>query len=276
MVLLATLACSFNVDLPNIRANATTIPVETFTVDVPAPQGNETAKLVIAMGAGELTITPNSTALVSGTIRYNLQDWKPVVSQSGSSTTIEQENIETLNLSTDIINEWMLALNPAVRYNLDMKAGAYQGNLDLSGLSIERLQISDGASQSDVTFNSPNPVSMASFAYKTGASQVHLNGLSNANFREMTFECGAGDYTLDFGGPLQQDASVKITGGVSQIVIIVPEGTHTRVETSGALNNVDTVGDWSSTGQVYETEGSGSTLSIEVEMGVGNLILRSE
>lgn len=274
VLILATLACSFNVDLPSVQNK--TIPVETFDVNVAAPTNGGVNNLVLKMGAGKLTVTPDSTALVSGNVRYNLAEWKPEVTTSGNTTTIEQKNIETLNLSTDIINEWKLALNPAVTYELEVNAGAYEGDLDLSGLSIAQLEISDGASKSDVTFNSQNPVVMDRFSYKTGASEVKLNGLAYANFNLMTFECGAGNYTLDFGGTLQRDAAVNVTCGVSQITIVVPPGMNAEVETNGALNNVDTSGNWTTNNNVYKTGGSGPLLTIRVDMGVGNLVLRAQ
>jgi N-terminal domain of toast_rack, DUF2154 len=274
ILILASMACSFNFDLGN--SGRSTIPVETLDINVPAPQSGSAARLVVNMGAGKLEVTPDSTALVSGSVRYNLADWKPQITTRGDTTTLEQKTVESLNLSTDIINEWALALNPALTYDLELNAGAYEGSLDLSGLSISELDISDGASKAEVVFSEPNPVVMERFSYQTGASEVRLSGLANANFNQLTFQCGAGSYTLNFGGTLKRDAAVSISGGVSQITIIVPAGMNAQVETSGALNNVDASGDWSQNNNVYETGGSGPLLTIRVEMGVGNLQLRSE
>ena len=61
-----------------------------------------------------------------------------------------------------------------------------------------------------------NRVEMDSLYYQTGASNVHLSDLANANFASMVFRSGAGNYTLDFSGELQRDAEVKIESGISQ------------------------------------------------------------
>jgi hypothetical protein len=53
---------------------------------------------------------------------------------------------------------------------------------------------------------------------------VELKGLANANFEQMSFTSGAGDYTLSFNGDLQRDASVTIDSGFGTVNIIVPEG----------------------------------------------------
>ncbi|HEY3345948.1 MAG TPA: LiaF domain-containing protein, partial [Anaerolineaceae bacterium] len=151
--------------------------------------------------------------------------------------------------------------------------GAYQGDIDLSGIHLANLSITDGASQTNVHFNSVNPTRMQELSYKTGASQVKLYGLANANFTDMTFESGAGDYTLDFGGKLQQDATVTVKSGVSQVTIVVPSGMQVRVNNQAGVGSVDTSGSWTSNGDTYTTRGSGSVLTINVNMGVGSLKL---
>jgi hypothetical protein len=119
---------------------------------------------------------------------------------------------------------------------------------------------------------------METLAYKSGASTVKLVGLANANFTTLTFDGGAGDYTLDFSGSggLQQDATVKITSGVSNVRIVVPAGMTASVDVEGAISNVSTEGTWTVNDKHYEVTGSGPTLTITVQMGVGNLTLVSE
>jgi hypothetical protein len=107
----------------------------------------------------------------------------------------------------------------------------------------------------------------------TGASSVKLTRLVNANFAVMNFKGGAGDYTLDFAGELQQDATVDITAGLGSLKIVVPEGTTAKITISGAINDVRTEGTWAVTGKTYELAGEGKTLTIHVDMGIGSLTL---
>ena len=81
--------------------------------------------------------------------------------------------------------------------------------------------------------------------YETGASDVKMTGLANANFNMMDFSSGAGDYTLDFSGELQRDASVKISSGLSNIIIVVPEGVNAVVTVDGGASNVSAGSGWS-------------------------------
>jgi len=117
---------------------------------------------------------------------------------------------------------------------------------------------------------------MDSFRYETGASKVRLIGLANANFASMSFQSGAGNYYLDFSGDLQQDATVRIRSGLSNVDIVVPEGTSARVSITGGLSNVLVHGTWRQEGDDYVQEGQGPTLTIRVEMGAGNLILSNQ
>jgi len=117
---------------------------------------------------------------------------------------------------------------------------------------------------------------MDELRYETGASSVTLTGLANANFTDLIFKGGAGDYTLDFSGTLQRDASVDVTTGVSSLRIVIPEGMTAKVTVDSAISDVDTEGTWTTSGDTYETSGSGPTLTINVDMGVGSLKLVTE
>jgi hypothetical protein len=91
----------------------------------------------------------------------------------------------------------------------------------------------------------------------------------------MIFRSGAGNYTLDFSGQLTRDANVTIESGVSQVTVIVPQGTSTVVNFTGGLSNVTTHGSWQRSGNEYTLAGSGPQLSITVTLGAGNLELRT-
>ncbi len=101
--------------------------------------------------------------------------------------------------------------------------------------------------------------------------------LANANFKEMDFDSGAGSYTLDFSGELQQDAEVTIKSGLSNMKIIIPSDMNASVSLSGGVNNVSLKGTWTVDSNEYRTQSSsGPKLEIDIDMGVGNLELISK
>mgnify|MGYP000978256512 CR=1 FL=1 len=276
---LAALACGPN--LPNLNVPVERItpgPTETFTIDEARPDGDTVMDVTLALGAGNFTLTGGAEGLASGTVEYNVADWKPEVTRTDDALTIKQQFAQdnTLRIPEgDLLNKWDVQLG-AGPMRLEIMAGAYEGEMDLSGLALQRLTISDGASTNTAVFDEVNPEEMSLLKYTTGASTVELTGLANANFAEMIFEGGAGTYTLDFSGELQRDARVTVRAGVCTLTIVVPPGTQAEVSKSGAITTVKTEGTWSTSGDTYTVSGSGPLLKIDVEMGLGTLNLISK
>jgi hypothetical protein len=109
--------------------------------------------------------------------------------------------------------------------------------------------------------------------YETGASQVALKGLANANFSILKFTGGAGNYSLDFSGDLQHDATASINTGLGNLTIIIPEGLKVQLTIDGNLANINIGSNWGKIGNTYTQDGSGPMLTIAVDVGATNLIV---
>lgn len=265
---LASLACGSNAPKPPQPG-----PDVTDEINVAYPDSGE-ANLQLSFGAGELTLNPGADSLVEGTATYNYEDFKPevIANDNNIEVRVGDGKLDFVSGFKDLKNEWDLKLG-GDPMNLSIDAGAYDGTLELGGLALTRLEIADGAANVELNFSEPNPVEMSTFTYNTGASDVKIIGLANANFSLFDFSSGAGDYTLDFSGELQRDASVKIETGLSNIILVVPEGVDAVVRVEGGLSNVNATSGWERSGAEYRQEGDGLTLTIVVEMGAGNLTL---
>jgi hypothetical protein len=114
---------------------------------------------------------------------------------------------------------------------------------------------------------------MSILSYSTGASDVTMTGLANANFSTMSFKGGAGNYTLDFSGELQQDAVVTVDSGFGNVSLLVPEDVSARMTVEGAAVNINHGSGWSQNGNEYTQEGEGPTLTFIVKMAAGNLMI---
>lgn len=275
---LVTMACGINITLPS--TDIKTGPSVTEDILVPIPATTEEAiDLTLSFGAGEIKLSGGEeNELVSGKATYNVEDFKPIVETDGNEVTIKQGslNIKGIpNFEDSIKNEWDLKLlNTPL--NLHINAGAYSGKFALGGLSLKSLEISDGASDVNLSFEEPNQIEMDVFRYNTGASSVSLGGLANANAATIIFRGGAGSYTLDFSGELQRDAVVSIEAGISSLAIIVPEGTSAKVTVEGGMSNIDSFGDWEESGNVYTQSGGDYKLTFLVKMGAGSVELRNK
>jgi hypothetical protein len=163
--------------------------------------------------------------------------------------------------------------------SFDVELGAGRGDLDLSGLKVQELRISTGASDVHMTCSEPNPIAADNVEIESGVSKFTADGLSNLNFRRMSFSGGVGSYRLDFGGELANDADATIDVGLGSIVVDVPEPVHARVRyDDGWFSRFSLSGGFHRTKSgVYETEGypeAGKRLDIRIDSGLGSVKIR--
>jgi hypothetical protein len=271
VALLITVACSCGLSVPK---PPTPGPEVTDRIEITAPSSGVT-RLTLAFGAGELRLAPGAKdALVKGTATYNFSELKPVIQNDGNTVRIQtgEGSFKTFPSLNDLTNRWDLQLGSSP-IDLTIEAGAYDATCELGGLSLTNLTVKDGAATVGITFSTLNKTSMSLLRYETGASTVKLIGLANANFNAMTFKSGAGDYTLDFSGQLQRDATISLESGLSNLILVIPEGVHAVVTVESGASNVNAGPGWSQSGNVYTQEGSGPTLTILVKTGAANLTL---
>jgi hypothetical protein len=272
VLLVASLACSFGVpEIPRIETG----PTQTLQWSEDLPETDAVQDVSISIGFGEFTLTGGAKSLLESELQYNVPAWAPSVRRTADSLSVTQGEADYIvNGFPDknVINIWNVRLGD-IPMNLTLQADAYDAKLDLSGLPLRKFTVQDGASQSEVRFDSLNPEEMQSLTYQTGASEIRFHGLANANFAQMTFDGGAGDYTFDFSGELQQDATVKIKVGLSSVRIIVPAGVSAQVFANSGVGNISASGAWQEADGGYVNEGDGPQVTITVDVGAGELKL---
>ncbi|KAA3646624.1 MAG: hypothetical protein DWQ07_10475 [Chloroflexi bacterium] len=275
---LASVACGVTINVPEV--DLVTGPTITKDIIIESLETDETTKVELNFAMGELILNPGASALVEGVATYNIQKLEPEVktSDKGVSINTKADNIPieftTIPNVENAKNRWDLQLGEDTM-DLVIHSDVYEGDLELGGLALESLAISGGAADLKVNFSEVNPVEMSAFTIESGASDIELSGLANANFAYMSFDTGLGDFKLDFSGELQQDAVVNITAELSDLVIIVPEGTNVQLNLDAELADIDTSGEWDQSGNRYTMDGDGPTLIINVDIGIGDLSLRN-
>ena len=265
---LASLACGSNINMPKIPTPG---PEVTDEITVPTPKTDEVS-LRLSFGAGEMSLAPGASQLVEGTATYNYAAFKPDVNIDGGNVEIKMGEVKSFPAFDNLKNKWDFKLGNTPM-DLTIESGAYDGTFEFGGLSLNNLAIRDGAANVKLAFSDPNLVEMSTFKYETGASNVKMSGLANANFSIFDFSSGAGDYTLDFSGDLQRDASIKISSGLSNIIVIVPEGVNAIATVDSGASNISAGSGWSQNGNMYKQKGEGPTLTFVIEIGAGNVTL---
>jgi hypothetical protein len=263
--------------LPQVK-KLKTGPTVTEEIMVPLPDDDQARNVEIGMGLGTLDLLPGAEdALVEGEVTYNVAELKPEVTIDDDDVRVVQGKLEGVipELDQMVKNEWTLSLG-STPMALTLNVGAAAANVDLGGLSLTRLTISQGASDFDLSFSEPNQSEMLFLSLTAGASKMDLSGLANANAGKISFKGGAGTYTLRFDGDLQRDAEVTIDAGLGTLVVIVPEGVNAKATFEGAMTDVDAVHEWALADDGYVLKGEGHTISFNITMGVGSLELRNK
>lgn len=268
LLALASMACGFDVSLPE-RAEPGPEVEESITVT--GSRSGET-RLTISFGAGSLSLSPGAKNLVEGTAVYNIPEFKPQIVEGENSVEIKQGDFQNLVNFRDIKNDWDLKLG-STPLDLNINAGAYSGKYELGGLALTSLTVKDGAAQVELSFSEPNLTEMSVLRYETGASNVTLSGLANANFSTLMFSGGAGDFKLDFSGELTESGTVNISAGAGSVQLVIPKGVNARVTVESALVSVNSSSNWSQSGNDYTQSGAGPTLTVIVKMAAGNLTI---
>ena len=274
--ILALAFASFACSIQNIQMN--TINTQQVDIMEPLPGNAEETVIRFQMTGGKFTITPAVEGLVTGTILYNVEGWEPEFTRSSNLYEISQVNPFRLSgIPTDeVVNQWDLSLTTQIPLDLSIEGGASENIFNFTGVQITNLRIVQGASNSTIRFETPNPIEMEDFSFTTGASSAKLYGLGNANFTDMSVSCGAGDYTLDFSGVLTRNSRVDIKAGVSNISIIIPPGMNASINNQGTVSNINTRGTWLVRDDTYSTMAEGPSLTINLDMAVGNVNLIHE
>lgn len=265
---IASMACGFDVSLPE---QAEPGPEVKESITVTGSRSAET-RLTLSFGAGSLSLSPGAKNLVEGTAVYNIPELKPQIIEAENSVEIKQGDFKNLVNFRDVKNEWDLKLGGAP-LDLNINAGAYNGRFELGGLALTSLTVKDGAAQVELSFSEPNLAKMTVLRYETGASNVTLSGLANANFSTLMFSGGAGDFKLDFSGELAEPGTVNISAGAGSVQLIIPKGVNAKVTVESALVSVNSSSNWSQSGNDYTQSGAGPALTIIVKMAAGNLTI---
>jgi hypothetical protein len=251
---------------------------QTENINIAIPDTSNTPTLSLQVRGGQLLLAPGAEkGLVEGTVTYNAAQLKPHIDTNGNNVRISpEEDIGMGGIFTERLeNNWDLKLS-SVPMELTIDAGGVNTELELGNLSLADLLITHGGGEFQLLFSKPNQIEMEELEFKGGASSATLTGLANAHADNISFEAGAGEFTLDFSGELQNDLDVDIRSGLGAITIIVPKGVAAEVSSNGAMSSVEMMGEWQkSDDTTYILPGEGHQITIKADIGLGSLTLLS-
>jgi hypothetical protein len=218
---------------------------DTPPIDVAYPAA-EDLHLRIALGACRFEARPGEVqGWVVGTCHDPTGKRAPkIIRADERSVTITEAELsfERIPAAFGGVPRYELEFGKGRPFALTIETGASEFDLDLGGVPLKALKVSQGPGRFNLNFSAPNSESMSLLDVSSGAAGMELENLTNANFSRMRLSGGAASYELDFGGKLSQDAEVVIETGLSGVEIAVPGSTAAKIVAETTLGSVD-VGD---------------------------------
>jgi hypothetical protein len=221
---------------------------QTWRTATSARQMNGERRMDVALeyGAGRLTVgAADAGLLYRYEMRYEEEKMRPVSEYDRAAGTLRlgMEGRDTRGVRNPREGGHAnVALSPSVAIDLDLDFGAGEADVNLGGLSLRDVQISTGASETRVSWDSPNRVEAAEVRFEAGAASLEVTGLGNARTRRVRLDGGVGSAVLDFSGAWARDADVEVGMGLGSVTLRIPRALGVRVTKSSFLASFDAPG----------------------------------
>lgn len=232
----------------------------------------------VRYGAGELLIRRGEPGeLYRMHLRYDSDIFDPVSRFDAGQLRIGIEGRDRgLRLRNAEAGELRLQLSPELPLDMDLDFGAVEADLDLGGLQIASLDVETGASETDLRFDQPNPVTCDRLKITMGAAAFTARGLGNLGCRSMKVDGGVGDLTLEFQGTWPHDIDADITMALGSVTLVIPEDIGVRVDKDTFLTDFDRSGFYKRNDRYYSDswDTAARRLTIDMEGAFGSVKVR--
>lgn len=199
----------------------------------------------VEYGAGRFSIGPAAPGvLYHMQVEYDQGVFEPLAEYRGSSLRIGTTGLgrHSWRGRDHEAGEMQLALARDVTMDLELEFAAVRADIDLGGISLTRLGIETGASQTLIEISEPNPESMSRATMEVGAADFTVWNLGNLNTPVIDIHAGVGDIELGFGGDWRQNARVSIDMGLGSLVLRLPRGLGVQLVKDTFLTSLDSEG----------------------------------
>ena len=134
-----------------------------------------------------------------------------------------------------------LELAPDIPLVLDLELGAVKSRVDLGGLALRRVRYRTGASKTDLRFSRPNPEDCEELQLEAGAAALRVWSIGNANCRQVRFNGGVGDVTLDFS-ELSGEMVAGLNVAFGTLTLMLPRDAGVSVRVTRFLASFERTG----------------------------------
>lgn len=129
------------------------------------------------------------------------------------------------------LNQWHVYLSKKKPVNLNLTYGMGNAFVDLSGLSIEKLNITTGSADVSVSYVSGqyNQMEMDTFCIKVDLGELEARQIPLSNAKNIIADVGFGSLYLDFTDKSRIRSNVNATVGAGNLVVNANESINPMI-----------------------------------------------
>ncbi len=238
----------------------------------------------ISYGLGELTIASSDEKnLIEGEITYDSRRIKPIVKLESVSSS----GVLVIKTKKDpdkdhcgyrfggFDNEMEFYFPPQIKTDLFLDFGVGDAEIDLTDISITKLNINCGLSDVEIEINKRNNVVCESVSIENGLGDLDISGLGNLAAKHIDINIGLGSADIDFTGDRIYDTDVNVDVGLGSLDMILPKKVNIEIYVdSSFLSSVDIYGLKQKKNKLWVSphwESSFPTFKMDVNVGMGSV-----
>jgi len=131
---------------------------------------------------------------------------------------------------------WLsLNLGTGVSLDLRLALGEAEALLDMTALSVTRMDVHAGSGPVTIRFMAGNPRNLGRLQFIAGSGPVRLEGLGWGRVVSLEFHGGAGEAFMDWNGPGPSEAAALLDAGAGGLYIKFPEELGVSVRGMGKI-----------------------------------------
>jgi len=180
---------------------------------------------------------------------------------------------------------WKVYLTENKPYALSLDYGLGNANIDLSGLSVQRLKIKTGNADVNVFYGSgiENQIEMDTFFVKVDMGSLAVRQLNLARSRVVMADVGFGNILLDFSDKPSNSNHVKGSVGAGNFVILLPgQETPVMVKINNSwlcsldlCKSLKRVSENTFVNSAY-TNGGKNALTFDLDVSLGKIVFKDK
>lgn len=181
---------------------------------------------------------------------------------------------------------WKIYLTEKKPYSLDLDYGLGNANIDLSGLSIKRLNINTGSADVNVSYQSgiENKVDMDTFFVKVDLGSLNVRQLNLSRSHVVIADVGFGNILLDFSDKLLVSNKVKGSVGAGNMVILLPSDdipVYVKISESwlcsiNLCKSLKKIGENTYANEAFAKKNSKDAITFDLDVSMGKIIFKEK